>query len=330
MNYKVLLCLLIAQTTVVHGMLIKGGTRVHRVSPLFFLSRSIHDNSKVYIIPISNPKKFINEDKVSEPSFSEQPMAGKLPLKVREFIDVLRDYKKYEKIGSSVPKGLLLFGPPGVGKTAIVRTIAYEAKGHFLPVNSSEIQGQIVGLGVEKIKKMFDNARKKAAEHGRAIIFFDEIDSIGAARSSYRSVSTDDAMYTLNELLTQMDGFKTTQGVFVVGATNRKDILDPALLRPGRFEFISDVPFPDAEDRDSILRLYLKNMRHAVSNSAIQRAVKGTQGLAADHLKGLVNLSGIKAVRAGNNVVRDEHFLQATDDICQQSGMKEDLSKYIL
>jgi cell division protease FtsH len=187
-----------------------------------------------------------------------------------------------------------------------------------------------VGLGVEKIKKMFDNARKKAAEHGRAIIFFDEIDSIGAARSSYRSVSTDDAMYTLNELLTQMDGFKTTQGVFVVGATNRKDILDPALLRPGRFEFISDVPFPDAEDRDSILRLYLKNMRHAVSNSAIQRAVKGTQGLAADHLKGLVNLSGIKAVRAGNNVVRDEHFLQATDDICQQSGMKEDLSKYIL
>ena len=229
---------------------------------------------------------------------------------VREVVDFLRFPDKFASIGARTPKGILLVGPPGTGKTLIARAVAGEADVPFLSVTGSDFMEMFVGVGASRVRDLFDSARKL----GRAIIFVDEIDSIGRKRGAGVGGGHDEREQTLNQMLSEMDGFEATEGIVMIAATNRPDILDPALLRPGRFDRQVVVPLPELDDRIEILKVHVKSKRLG-PDVDLNVVARGTPGMSGADLANLVNEAALFAVRGGDDAVRAVHFDMARDRV---------------
>jgi len=229
---------------------------------------------------------------------------------ITEVVDFLKSPDRFSEIGARTPKGMLLVGPPGTGKTLIARAVAGEAGVPFMSVTGSDFMEMFVGVGASRVRDLFESARKM----GRAIIFIDEIDSIGRKRGAGLGGGHDEREQTLNQMLAEMDGFEASEGIIMMAATNRPDILDPALLRPGRFDRQVVVPLPELEDRKEILAVHLKGKRHE-SDLDINVIARGTPGMSGADLANLVNESALFAVRAGDSKIGMRHFDQARDRV---------------
>jgi cell division protease FtsH len=229
---------------------------------------------------------------------------------ITEVVDFLRRPDKFGAIGARIPKGILLVGPPGTGKTLIARAVAGEAGVPFLSVTGSDFMEMFVGVGASRVRDLFQNARKL----GRAIIFIDEIDSIGRKRGAGLGGGHDEREQTLNQMLSEMDGFEASEGIVMMAATNRPDILDPALLRPGRFDRQVVVPLPEAEERLSILKVHCKDKKVG-PDVDLHLVARGTPGMSGADLANLVNEAALFAVRRGDNQIRMQDFESARDRV---------------
>ncbi len=229
---------------------------------------------------------------------------------IREVVDFLKDTEKFSEIGARVPKGVLLVGPPGTGKTLIARAVAGEAGVPFLSVTGSDFMEMFVGVGASRVRDLFDTARKM----GRAIIFIDEVDSVGRKRGAGMGGGHDEREQTLNQILSEMDGFESSEGIVMIAATNRPDILDSALLRPGRFDRQVVVPLPELEDRRKILDVHVKGKRMG-DDVDLSVVARGTPGMSGADLANLVNEAALVAVRTGNDAILAEHLDMARDRI---------------
>lgn len=229
---------------------------------------------------------------------------------ITEIVDFLREPDKFTRVGARIPKGILLVGPPGTGKTLLARAVAGEAEVPFLSVTGSDFMEMFVGVGASRVRDLFSEARKL----GKAIIFIDEIDSIGRKRGAGVGGGHDEREQTLNQMLAEMDGFEVSSGIVVMAATNRPDTLDPALLRPGRFDRQIVVPLPDLDDRRKILAVHTRG-KHTASDVDLDTLARGTPGMSGADLSNLVNEAALYAVRGGDDVVNMGHFDLARDRV---------------
>ncbi|MBK9180877.1 MAG: ATP-dependent zinc metalloprotease FtsH [Acidimicrobiales bacterium] len=229
---------------------------------------------------------------------------------IREVVDFLKSPERFREIGARIPKGVLLVGPPGTGKTLIARAVAGEAGVAFLSVTGSDFMEMFVGVGAARVRDLFQNARKM----GRAIIFVDEIDSIGRKRGAGLGGGHDEREQTLNQMLAEMDGFEATEGIVMMAATNRPDILDPALLRPGRFDRQVVVPLPEVDERLAILKVHSRDMKLG-GDVDLDLMARGTPGMSGADLANLVNEAALFAVRRGSMVIERIDFESARDRV---------------
>jgi cell division protease FtsH len=229
---------------------------------------------------------------------------------VVELVEFLRDPGKFQKLGGKIPRGVLMIGPPGTGKTLLARAIAGEAKVPFFTISGSDFVEMFVGVGASRVRDMFEQAKK----HAPCIIFIDEIDAVGRHRGAGLGGGHDEREQTLNQLLVEMDGFEGKEGIIVIAATNRPDVLDPALLRPGRFDRHVVVPLPDIRGREQILKVHMRKTPVAddVKPAIIAR---GTPGFSGADLANLVNEAALFAARADKRIIEMEDFEQAKDKI---------------
>lgn len=250
-------------------------------------------------------------------TFADVAGYGAVKKEVTEVVDFLKDPSKFSEIGARIPKGVLLVGPPGTGKTLIARAVAGEAGVPFLSVTGSDFMEMFVGVGASRVRDLFAEARKM----GRAIIFIDEIDSIGRKRGAGLGGGHDEREQTLNQMLAEMDGFEATEGIVMMAATNRPDILDPALLRPGRFDRQVVVPLPELEDRKQILGVHMKHKKIA-DDVDVDLIARGTPGMSGADLSNLVNEAALFAVRQGAKRIHASHFDMARDRVLM--GVRRD------
>ena len=235
---------------------------------------------------------------------------------VREIVDFLREPERFSAIGGRIPKGVLLVGPPGTGKTLLARSIAGEAKVPFLFASGSDFVEMYAGVGASRIRKLFKDARR----HPSCIIFIDELDAVGRSRGG-QSLSHEEREQTLNQLLVEMDGFAQNQGIVVIAATNRPDILDPALLRPGRFDRQVTVGAPDLKGREQILRIHSRKV--ALDPEVdLHQIARGTPGLSGADLANLINEAALLAVRVGRHVITSHDLDQARDKVLMGAERK--------
>ncbi|MGO4776005.1 ATP-dependent zinc metalloprotease FtsH, partial [Lysobacter sp. 2RAB21] len=246
---------------------------------------------------------------------------------VGELVEFLRDPSKFQKLGGKIPRGVLMVGPPGTGKTLLARAIAGEAKVPFFSISGSDFVEMFVGVGASRVRDMFEQAKK----HAPCIIFIDEIDAVGRHRGAGLGGGHDEREQTLNQLLVEMDGFEGGEGVIVIAATNRPDVLDPALLRPGRFDRQVVVGLPDVKGREQILRVHMRKLplHEDVEPMTIAR---GTPGFSGADLANLCNEAALFAARENAKDVRMEHFDKARDKILmgaerRSMAMSEDEKK---
>ena len=239
-------------------------------------------------------------------------VAGYGPVKqeINEVVDFLKNPGKFKEIGARIPKGVLLVGPPGTGKTLIARAVAGEAGVPFVSVTGSDFMEMFVGVGAARVRDLFQTARKQAP----AIIFVDEIDSIGRKRGAGLGGGHDEREQTLNQMLAEMDGFEATEGIVMMAATNRPDVLDPALLRPGRFDRMIMVPLPTQDERVAILTVHFRDKKIS-PDVDVNVVARGTPGMSGADLSNLVNEAALFAVRRGENVVHAEDFEAARDRV---------------
>jgi len=246
------------------------------------------------------------------PSTTFADVAGYEGVKqeITEVVDFLRHPDRFKEIGAKVPKGILLVGPPGTGKTLFARAVAGEAGVGFLSVTGSDFMEMFVGVGASRVRDLFQQARKM----GRAIIFIDEIDSIGRKRGAGLGGGHDEREQTLNQMLAEMDGFETSEGIVIMAATNRPDILDPALLRPGRFDRQVVVPLPEYSERLAILRVHSRD-KHMGPDVDLETMAKATPGMSGADLANLVNEAALVAVRRGSRMIERIDFENARDRV---------------
>jgi len=247
-----------------------------------------------------------------KPSTTFADVAGYEGVKqeIREVVDFLKMPERFKEIGARVPKGVLLVGPPGTGKTLFARAVAGEAGVGFLSVTGSDFMEMFVGVGASRVRDLFQQARKM----GRAIIFIDEIDSIGRKRGAGLGGGHDEREQTLNQMLSEMDGFESSEGIVVMAATNRPDILDAALLRPGRFDRQIIVPLPEAEERLAILKVHSAGKRMG-TDVDLETMSKATPGMSGADLANLVNEAALIAVRRGSTQIERIDFENARDRV---------------
>lgn len=241
-----------------------------------------------------------------------------------EIVSYIQNSTLYEAAGASIPKGILLDGPPGTGKTLLAKAIAGETNATFISTSGSEFVEIFVGMGASKVRQLFETARNNVP----SIIFIDEIDAVGKKRGSANSQNTNDEReQTLNQILAEMDGFTPNTGVIVIAATNRRDVLDEALLRPGRFDRLIYVPLPDRESRESILSLYLKN-KNTTDDINVRNLAEETAGFSGAQLKNLLNEAAILAARGGNTIVTKENIENAIEKIIVGITKKTDTRSF--
>jgi cell division protease FtsH len=253
--------------------------------------------------------RLLGEDQVNV-SFADVAGVEEAKQEVSEIVDFLKDPGKFQKLGGKIPRGVLMVGSPGTGKTLLARAIAGEAKVPFFTISGSDFVEMFVGVGASRVRDMFEQAKK----HAPCIIFIDEIDAVGRHRGAGLGGGHDEREQTLNQLLVEMDGFEGNEGIIVIAATNRPDVLDPALLRPGRFDRQVVVPLPDVRGREQILRVHMRKVPVAddVKPSLIAR---GTPGFSGADLANLVNEAALFAARANLRLVGMEQFEKAKDKI---------------
>ena len=253
--------------------------------------------------------RMLGEDQIHV-TFEDVAGAEEAKEEVAELVEFLKDPSKFQKLGGKIPSGVLMVGAPGTGKTLLARAIAGEAKVPFFTISGSDFVEMFVGVGASRVRDMFETAKK----HAPCIIFIDEIDAVGRHRGAGVGGGHDEREQTLNQLLVEMDGFEGNEGVIVIAATNRPDVLDPALLRPGRFDRQVVVPLPDIRGREQILKVHIRKVPEAkdVKSSIIAR---GTPGFSGADLANLVNEAALFAARENCKEVDMSHFERAKDKI---------------
>jgi cell division protease FtsH len=260
--------------------------------------------------------RLLGEDQVKV-TFADVAGVDEAKEEVSELVDFLKDPAKFQKLGGKIPRGVLMVGAPGTGKTLLARAIAGEAKVPFFTISGSDFVEMFVGVGASRVRDMFEQAKK----HAPCIIFIDEIDAVGRHRGAGLGGGHDEREQTLNQLLVEMDGFEGNEGVIVIAATNRPDVLDPALLRPGRFDRQVVVPLPDIRGREHILKVHMRKvpLDKDVDPSIIAR---GTPGFSGADLANLVNEAALFAARANERSVNMEKFEKAKDKIMMGAERK--------
>ena len=260
--------------------------------------------------------RLLNEDQVKV-TFADVAGVEEAKSEVSELVEFLRDPGKFQKLGGKIPRGVLMVGSPGTGKTLLAKAIAGEAKVPFFTISGSDFVEMFVGVGASRVRDMFEQAKK----HSPCIIFIDEIDAVGRHRGAGLGGGHDEREQTLNQLLVEMDGFEGNEGVIVIAATNRPDVLDPALLRPGRFDRQVVVPLPDVRGREQILRVHMKKVPVA-DDVRPELIARGTPGFSGADLANLVNEAALFAARADERQVDMGDFERAKDKIMMGAERK--------
>ena len=260
--------------------------------------------------------KLLNEDQVKV-TFADVAGVEEAKDEVSELVEFLRDPGKFQKLGGKIPRGVLMVGSPGTGKTLLAKAIAGEAKVPFFTISGSDFVEMFVGVGASRVRDMFEQAKK----HSPCIIFIDEIDAVGRHRGAGLGGGHDEREQTLNQLLVEMDGFEGNEGVIVIAATNRPDVLDPALLRPGRFDRQVVVPLPDVRGREQILRVHMSKVPIA-DDVRPEYIARGTPGFSGADLANLVNEAALFAARADERTVDMGDFERAKDKIMMGAERK--------
>jgi cell division protease FtsH len=276
---------------------------------IFFMNR-MQGGGKGGAMGFGKSKAKLLTEKSGRVTFDDVAGIDEAKEELEEIVEFLRNPQKYSRLGGKIPKGALLVGPPGTGKTLLARAIAGEAGVPFFTISGSDFVEMFVGVGASRVRDMFEQAKKNAP----CIVFIDEIDAVGRARGAGYGGGNDEREQTLNQLLVEMDGFEANEGVIIVAATNRRDVLDPALLRPGRFDRQVTVPNPDIKGREKILGVHARKipLGPAVDLRIIAR---GTPGFSGADLANLVNEAALMAARLGRNVVTMVDFESAKDKV---------------
>ena len=291
-------------------LLVSWGPMLLLIGVWVYFMRQMQGGGKGGAFSFGKSKAKLLDESTNPVTFADVAGCDEAKEEVKEVVDFLKDPQKFQKLGGRIPRGLLLVGPPGTGKTLLAKSIAGEAKVPFFSISGSDFVEMFVGVGASRVRDMFDNAKKNAP----CIIFIDEIDAVGRQRGAGLGGGNDEREQTLNQMLVEMDGFETNVGVIVVAATNRPDILDAALLRPGRFDLQVYVTLPDIRGREQILNVHMSKVPLAqdVSPSVIAR---GTPGMSGADLANLCNEAALMAARRNARTVEMQDFEKAKDKI---------------
>ena len=276
----------------------------------FFMMRQMQGGGKGGAFSFGKSKARLVDENSNTVTFGDVAGCDEAKEEVFEIVDFLKDPQKFQKLGGHIPHGVLLVGPPGTGKTLLARAIAGEAKVPFFSISGSDFVEMFVGVGASRVRDMFENAKKNAP----CIIFIDEIDAVGRHRGAGMGGGNDEREQTLNQMLVEMDGFESNSGVIVVAATNRSDVLDRALLRPGRFDRQVHVGLPDIRGREQILQVHMRKVPISADVNAAVLA-RGTPGFSGADLANLVNESALFAARRNKRSVDMQDFEDAKDKI---------------
>jgi cell division protease FtsH len=275
-----------------------------------FFMRQMQGGGKGGAFSFGKSKARMIDESANSVSFADVAGCDEAKEEVAELVEFLRDPSKFQKLGGRIPKGVLMVGSPGTGKTLLAKAIAGEAKVPFFSISGSDFVEMFVGVGAARVRDMFEQAKK----HAPCIVFIDEIDAVGRQRGAGLGGGNDEREQTLNQLLVEMDGFEGQTGVIVIAATNRPDVLDPALLRPGRFDRQVVVNLPDIRGREQILKVHMRKVPIAPDVDA-QMLARGTPGFAGADLANLVNEAALFAARGNKRLVDMDDFERAKDKI---------------
>jgi len=291
-------------------LLVSWGPMLLLIGVWVYFMRQMQGGGKGGAFSFGKSKARLLDENTNTVTFADVAGCDEAKEEVKEVVDFLKDPAKFQKLGGRIPRGLLLVGPPGTGKTLLAKSIAGEAKVPFFSISGSDFVEMFVGVGASRVRDMFDNAKKNAP----CIIFIDEIDAVGRQRGAGLGGGNDEREQTLNQMLVEMDGFETNVGVIVVAATNRPDILDAALLRPGRFDRQVYVTLPDIRGREQILNVHMRKvpLSQDVNPAVIAR---GTPGMSGADLANLCNEAALMAARRNARTVEMQDFEKAKDKI---------------
>ena len=291
-------------------LLVSWGPMLLLIGVWVYFMRQMQGGGKGGAFSFGKSKAKLLDESTNPVTFADVAGCDEAKEEVKEVVDFLKDPARFQKLGGRIPRGLLLVGPPGTGKTLLAKSIAGEAKVPFFSISGSDFVEMFVGVGASRVRDMFDNAKKNAP----CIIFIDEIDAVGRQRGAGLGGGNDEREQTLNQMLVEMDGFETNVGVIVVAATNRPDILDAALLRPGRFDRQVYVTLPDIRGREQILNVHMRKVPLGQDVSALVIA-RGTPGMSGADLANLCNEAALMAARRSARTVEMQDFEKAKDKI---------------
>jgi len=276
----------------------------------FFMMRGVQgSNSRAMSFGQSTAKDFKPDDK-NRITFKDVAGAKEAKEELKEIVEFLRFPKKFHELGAKIPRGVLLLGSPGTGKTLLARSVAGEAQVPFFHMSGSEFVEMFVGVGASRVRSLFEKAKKTAP----CIVFIDEIDAVGRRRGSGMGGSHDEREQTLNQILVEMDGFEPTQNIIVIAATNRPDVLDPALLRPGRFDRRVTIDLPDLKDREAILLVHARK-KPLAANVELKKIAERTSGFSGADLANILNEAAILAARQGKKEIVNEDLFEAIEKV---------------
>jgi len=298
------------EPSLIMSLLVSWGPMLLLIAVWVYFMRQMQGGGKGGAFSFGKSRARMLDESNNTVTFADVAGCDEAKEEVKELVDFLRDPQKFQKLGGRIPRGVLLVGPPGTGKTLLAKSIAGEAKVPFFTISGSDFVEMFVGVGAARVRDMFEQAKKNAP----CIIFVDEIDAVGRHRGAGLGGGNDEREQTLNQMLVEMDGFETNLGVIVIAATNRPDILDPALLRPGRFDRQVYVTLPDVRGREQILNVHIRKVPVGQDVRADILA-RGTPGFSGADLANLVNESALFAARRNGRVVEMQDFEKAKDKI---------------